>query len=79
MAEKVTANYAPETCLSCGGTGRNRNRVTETCFACSGKGSVLVAQPSRRCPQCSNGWNYNAGIACGICRGTGWSHVADSV
>lgn len=75
------AGYALEPCGLCGGLGTN---TRSPCAACNGKGSVLVHQPSIKCPRCggdgkasgSQGLIYSSRI-CIICRGSGWVLTSD--
>ncbi len=68
---KQTAKSAPETCGFC----RGRRKVDGiNCTACNGKGSVLVAQPAKRCVSCKGSGNED-GFPCLICHGTGWANV----
>jgi DnaJ-class molecular chaperone len=69
--------YAPEECAWCQGSGKF-GPYNDACLVCAGQGSVLVAQPARKCPHCegkgiilSNEFEDR----CKICSGTGWSHV----
>ena len=69
--------YAPETCAWCGGSGKYGN-YNDACLVCGVAGSLLVAQPARKCPQCGgSGTMMVKGIAdrCKVCNGAGWSHV----
>jgi len=69
--------YAPETCAWCEGTGVF-GQYKDICLVCGGQGSVLVAQPSHKCPHCSGTGVQMAGEfqdRCKICSGSGWSHV----
>jgi DnaJ-class molecular chaperone len=69
--------YAPETCAWCEGTGVY-GQYKDICLVCNGQGSVLVAQPSHKCPHCSGTGVQMSGEfqdRCKICGGSGWSHV----
>jgi DnaJ-class molecular chaperone len=69
--------YAPETCAWCEGTGKY-GQYGDICLVCNGQGSVLVAQPSRKCPNCAGMGTQASGEfqdRCKICGGAGWSHV----
>lgn len=69
--------YAPETCAWCQGTGKYGG-YGDHCLVCEGHGSVMVAQPARKCPQCEgSGEDPKSEYAdrCKTCNGTGWSHV----
>ena len=44
--------YAPETCAWCEGKGKY-GQYNDICLVCNGQGSVLVAQPSHKCPHCA--------------------------
>ncbi len=69
--------YAPETCSWCQGTGKY-GEYEDLCLVCEGHGSVMVAQPSRQCPQCKGSGEdvkSNYTDRCKTCKGTGWSHV----
>lgn len=69
--------YAPETCAWCGGTGKYGD-YKDDCLVCGGQGSLMVAQPARRCPRC-NGSGVDESSEyhdrCKTCNGAGWSHV----
>jgi DnaJ-class molecular chaperone len=69
--------YAPETCAWCEGTGRY-GAYGDACLVCGGQGSLLVAQPARKCPWCQGKGSVEAGEfldRCKLCSGSGWSHV----
>ena len=69
--------YAPEDCAWCGGTGKY-GPYNDACLVCGGQGSILVAQPSRKCPWCQGQGAVDAGEfkdRCKMCSGSGWSHV----
>jgi DnaJ-class molecular chaperone len=69
--------YAPEICAWCSGTGKF-GQYGDVCLVCNGQGSVLVAQPSHKCPHCSGTGTQMSGEyqdRCKICGGAGWSHV----
>ncbi len=69
--------YAPETCAWCAGTGKF-GEYKDDCLVCGGQGSLMVAQPARRCPRC-NGSGVEESSEyhdrCKTCNGAGWSHV----
>jgi DnaJ-class molecular chaperone len=69
--------YAPEICAWCNGTGKY-GQYNDICLVCAGQGSVLVAQPSHKCPHCGGTGVQTVGEfqdRCKICGGAGWSHV----
>jgi len=69
--------YAPETCAWCEGTGKY-GQYHDICLVCAGQGSVLVAQPSHKCPHCAGTGVQVSGEyqdRCKICGGAGWAHV----
>jgi DnaJ-class molecular chaperone len=69
--------YAPETCAWCEGTGKF-GAYGDACLVCTGQGSLLVAQPARKCPWCQGSGSADQGEfkdRCNLCGGTGWSHV----
>lgn len=71
------ASYAPEDCGWCGATGEDRaDRAEFRCPVCRGQGSVLVAQPVRKCVNCDgNGTRPDdAQYRCQACSGSGWAH-----
>ena len=65
------AQYAPETCAFCEGTDKPSEIPEEKyyqwllCLVCRGQGSVLVAQPGRKCDRCS-GDGQRAGDAANL-------------
>jgi DnaJ-class molecular chaperone len=69
--------YAPETCAWCAGAGKYGD-FNDACLVCTGQGSLMVAQPARRCPRC-NGSGVDESSEyhdrCRTCNGAGWSHV----
>jgi len=69
--------YAPETCAWCEGAGKF-GEYGDVCLVCGGQGSLLVAQPARKCPWCQGSGSVNVGEfkdRCKMCNGTGWAHV----
>jgi DnaJ-class molecular chaperone len=69
--------YAPETCAWCAGSGKF-GEYNDVCLVCGGQGSLLVAQPARKCPWCEGSGTIDAGDfkdRCKMCGGAGWSHV----
>jgi len=69
--------YAPEECAWCEGTGRF-GEYKDLCLVCGGQGSVLVAQPARKCPHCNGKGVMLVGEfedRCKVCGGSGWTHV----
>ena len=69
--------YAPETCAWCQGDGKY-GPYGDICLVCNGAGSVLVAQPPRKCTHCAGSGVITSGDfqdRCKICNGSGWSHV----
>ena len=69
--------YAPEECAWCQGTGKF-GEYKDLCLVCGGQGSIMVAQPARKCPHCSGKGIMLAGEfedRCKVCGGTGWTHV----
>lgn len=69
--------YAPETCKWCEGTGKYGN-FGDLCLVCAGQGSLLVAQPARKCPHCDGTGVKKEGEyedRCKVCNGSGWAHV----
>ena len=82
MTAPPNANYAPETCAWCNGSGRDRlmdsERKVQLCLSCGGKGSVLVAQPRRQCAACQGTGLSEFAVGddnrCHVCRATGWAH-----
>ena len=69
--------YAPEECAWCQGSGKFGN-YDDLCLVCGGLGSVLVAQPARKCPHCEGKGAVLVNEfedRCKICSGAGWSHV----
>lgn len=87
MSSPPNAQYAPEICQWCKGTGYDRVPVNpgrsgrfQMCRICNGQGRVQVAQPSMPCVHCKGtGMNPNADsnrletIPCTPCGSTGWS------
>lgn len=77
MSINAPGNYGPETCASCGGSGKpNRQESMKYCRFCNGQGSVMVAQPSKQCPQCNGTGDPEPGSSsnyCRFCAGTGWA------
>ena len=76
------ARYAPETCAFCLGTGKPSDIPEEKyyqwqlCPVCKGQGSVLVAQPGRKCARCGGEGREPTGkLTCWACRGPGWAHA----
>ena len=71
------ADYAPERCARCGGTGNVGTLGYSKCPSCGGQGSVMVAQPARRCARCGGTGNVGTlGYSeCPSCGGTGWAHA----
>jgi DnaJ-class molecular chaperone len=70
-----TINYAPETCAWCKGSGRF-GEGNFKCPTCDGKGSLLVAQPSRKCAWCQGtGRVGEYQDRCPTCNGSGWVHI----
>jgi len=85
MSSPPNAQYAPETCQWCKGTGHDDHIPTKpdhpqpySCAACNGQGRVQVAQPSQPCVHCK-GTTVNPdpgerhGKPCDYCGRTGWS------
>lgn len=68
-------NYATEICAWCQGAGVT-GTAQDDCIACHALGSVLVAQPARKCPHCQ-GTGRQAASVCRICNRTGWVHVLE--
>jgi DnaJ-class molecular chaperone len=70
--------YAPETCAWCEGSGKFGS-YGDLCLVCGGQGSLLVAQPARKCPHCGGSGaatpNSDFSDRCKICNGSGWAHV----
>jgi DnaJ-class molecular chaperone len=69
--------YAPEECAWCEGTGKF-GEYNDLCLVCGGQGSVMVAQPARKCPHCEGKGVKVTGEfedRCKVCGGTGWTHV----
>jgi DnaJ-class molecular chaperone len=69
--------FAPETCAWCEGKGKY-GQYNDICLVCNGQGSVLVAQPSHKCPHCEGTGVQMSGEyqdRCKVCGGAGWSHV----
>jgi RecJ-like exonuclease len=74
-AHKYTG-YALEPCALCDGLG---GTTEAPCLSCKGRGSVLVHQPSLKCPRCSGNGKPSASDRivfsselCLVCRGSGW-------
>jgi hypothetical protein len=73
-----TEIYAPEKCGYCEGNSHAVGN-DHLCPACQGKGTLLVHQPSIRCPRCagngrarqSDDLRYRSNL-CVVCLGTGW-------
>lgn len=77
MSSPPNANYGPETCAWCKGTGEDRrkdHRGEFRCVSCAGQGAVMVALPSAPCPKCSGAGNLVTGEfeLCVECYGSGW-------
>jgi DnaJ-class molecular chaperone len=73
---KPPAQYAPETCTLCQGTGRFSGSFGEQgCPTCGGQGSVLVVQPGRKCAACKGTGKAFKNTPCGACHGSGWAHA----
>src|SRR5437870_1602290 len=75
------AGYVLEPCGLCKGLGGGAD---VPCAACIGKGSVLVHQPSLKCPRCGGDGKADGRYSlmyssklCVVCRGTGWVLTAD--
>lgn len=77
MSTAPNANYVPEVCAWCAGSGMDRTLTDKTCFACHGQGRVQVAEPPMQCVHCGgDGSNQNPNLSidrCHPCGGTGWS------
>lgn len=74
-------SYAPETCAFCKGTGtpsdvpEDKVYLWQLCPVCRGQGSILVAQPARKCARCGgNGREKGTQLPCWACKGPGWAH-----
>jgi hypothetical protein len=70
------AGYALEVCGLCEGLGGDSDAP---CPACKGKGTLLVHQPSIKCPRCNEHGRASAkeqlfysSELCVVCRGSGW-------
>lgn len=72
-SKKPPANYAPETCASCKGSGAGA--PFEACSVCDGQGSVLVAQPAHNCARCAGMGKDKWGGPCEACGGSGWAYT----
>ena len=77
---ELRADYAPETCAFCEGTGKPSEIPEEKyyewqlCPVCRGQGSVLVAQPARKCARCGGaGREQGSRLTCLACKGPGWA------
>jgi len=74
------AGYALELCALCNGLGGS---TENPCAPCNGKGSVLVHQPSLKCPRCKGTGKppvndqLTYSTLCIICRGSGWVMTHD--
>ena len=75
------SDYAPEICANCGGIGSVNCKM---CISCNGRRTILVHQPSIKCPRCVG--TGRSGIRdrldfsqylCVICRGRGWVLILD--
>lgn len=80
IAHKHTG-YALEPCGLCKGLGVSTDHP---CVACNGKSSVLVHQPSIKCPRCGGDGKATTKLSlmysstvCVVCRGTGWALTKD--
>jgi hypothetical protein len=68
------SGYALELCGFCDGIGGTANKP---CPACHGKRTVLVLQPSSKCPRCGGDgyaeeWDRYISPLCIVCNGLGW-------
>src|SRR5262245_26421656 len=74
------AGYVLEPCGLCNGLGGS---TENPCAPCNGKGSVLVHQPSLKCPRCKGTGKPRANdeltysTRCIVCRGSGWVMTHD--
>lgn len=77
----ANAEYAPETCAWCNGSGVDRDQTDGSqvydCDSCDGQGRIQVARPSVPCVRC-NGAGGAPGATqrdecCQACYGSGWS------
>lgn len=66
------SGYSLELCGLCKGLGGATNKP---CQPCKGRGTVLVGQPARKCPQCGVK-EGSANELCTTCRGSGWRMTA---
>ncbi|MBA3321003.1 MAG: transcriptional regulator [Pyrinomonadaceae bacterium] len=68
-------SYAPATCATCAGTGRQSVSLgyMMSCLVCGGKGHILVTQPSEQCEPCGGSGRRSTAGRCLSCAGTGWS------
>lgn len=82
MESPQNAQFAPEECKWCNGSGVDRDQTDNQgriirCMSCEGQGRVHVALPSMACVRCKGkggetGAKNLTGL-CEICHGTGWS------
>lgn len=83
MSSPPNANYTPEICRWCGGSGHDRDQQgrlasnPRPCTSCNGQGRLHVADPPVICPNCTGTGvdpsPERPGKRCASCYGTGWS------
>jgi DnaJ-class molecular chaperone len=71
-------NAQPGNCNWCHGTGKDRDPQLDDfgslCRRCKGTGSVLVAQPAKKCATCQGTGDGNEPLSpCDACDGSGWA------
>jgi hypothetical protein len=71
----MSAEYSPEICAWCNGTGK---RGSDRCEVCRGKGRVMVLQPPHKCITCECTGRTSTMEVCPRCHGAGWEGVLQS-